>query len=76
MTKIKLKPCPFCGSTYLVQYGMKAGGGVQGYIECCSCGCQLHSFLCETSEEAKQEAANKWNTRADGGADDGKSISM
>lgn len=26
MSKNKLKPCPFCGSKNLMQYGMKAAG--------------------------------------------------
>lgn len=60
----KLKPCPFCGSKNLMQYGKKAGGGVQGYIVCQSCGCENHSFLCENNDEAKKEAATKWNKRA------------
>ena len=35
MKKIKLKPCPFCGSTRLYQHGSRFGGH---YISCQSCG--------------------------------------
>ena len=56
--QIDLKPCPFCGETpYYYQYG------IEWCVECRSSKCWIipETGLCSSREEA----ANKWNRRAD-----------
>ena len=60
MSKIELKPCPFCGCT-AVQLGLYNGWNMV-FGECKKCGA-----LAKGDGKTKEDAANVWNRRADNG---------
>lgn len=57
----ELKPCPVCGSTYLLDAGVEHLGGKQGYIIICA-DCHLHF-----ERKNKRKAIKDWNRRSDNG---------
>lgn len=57
MSEIKLKPCPFCGSTDIKLW--KGLGEVSG--TCRKCGAHSGYAIGKT----KEDAAEAWNRRAD-----------
>lgn len=59
MDKIKLKPCPFCGSDAIKLWHSPFGVGGR----CDKCGANS-GYGAEFNGETKQEAAAAWNKRA------------
>lgn len=59
MSKIKLKPCPFCGNTDLDYY---VDCFVSTYVECKICGVKVQGAY---NSVGKKEADELWNRRAD-----------
>lgn len=65
MSEIKLKPCPFCGNSHLVQAEIPVVREFLGekktkiryQIYCASCGCKTGR------KRTEQEAEEVWNTR-------------
>ena len=57
-----LKPCPFCGEEYLIDYGIM-GGTMEGfdYVQCVNCGAEIHSV----HNGNHIEAVEAWNMRAE-----------
>lgn len=57
-----LKPCPFCGEKYLIDYGIM-GGTMEGfdYVQCANCGAEIHSV----HNGNHIEAVEAWNRRAE-----------
>ncbi len=57
-----LKPCPFCGEEYLIDYGIM-GGTMEGfdYVQCVNCGAEIHSV----NKGNYIEAVKAWNMRAE-----------
>ena len=65
MSETKLKPCPFCGETEYIDYGINTGT-LTGfdYVQCQNCGAEIHSL----HKRGKVIAAiDAWNRRADNG---------
>lgn len=58
----ELKPCPFCGEKYLIDYGIM-GGTMEGfdYVQCANCGAEIHSV----NKGNYIEAVKAWNRRAE-----------
>lgn len=63
MNKIKLKPCPFCGSKNIKLYHTECE--VNG--ECQNCGASSGYRIFWGKKPTKEEAAEAWNRRADNG---------
>lgn len=57
--KIKLKPCPFCGSKDIRTGSTGCSFGVDIYVKCCICGAKMQ--ICE--EYGEEEMVKRWNTR-------------
>ena len=76
----ELKPCPFCGELPYIEkkplYTTYHDGTTHGYfgcfkydIRCNKCGCNIplggNDTVYRTDEEAKKNATEAWNRRAD-----------
>lgn len=63
MSKIKLKPCPFCGGEAVLKRD-RAGSHC---VKCTNCGCMTtYQFdFGEGEEVSKRKAADVWNRRAE-----------
>lgn len=57
--KIKLKPCPFCGSKDIRTGSIGCSFGVDIYVKCCTCGAKMQ--ICK--EYGEEEMIKRWNTR-------------
>lgn len=55
--EVKLKPCPFCGSTPVIANNMESMRSLSYYVKC-DCGARLASALSTSA------AAEMWNRRA------------
>ncbi len=81
-----LKPCPFCGEIPYIEkkplWRTHGDGTTRGYygsfeydIRCHKCGCNIplprNDTIYNNDAEAKQNAINAWNTRWEGGQQDG-----
>lgn len=66
MSEIKLKPCPFCGGKAIImRLECLETGFVSYYVshkEFSNCAYEIRQ---QSASETMQEAANKWNRRAD-----------
>ena len=78
----ELKPCPFCGEIPYIErkplWHTCSDGTTTGYrgcfeydIYCHECGCKIplkgNDTIYHTDKEAKQNAIEAWNRRADNG---------
>ena len=58
MSKIELKPCPFCGSEpKIVNFGDIA------FVRCSGCRCRSGAVQASVDYTAKEVAAKEWNQR-------------
>lgn len=55
MSKIELKPCPFCGSDDVF---CSQGQEGEHYVECCDCGAKIETY------KGVEDAVKAWNRRA------------
>lgn len=64
MSKIELKPCPFCGGLGVLN---NENNRVFSFVKCVQCGAE--SGLVKVSAEycADEKAVENWNRRADNG---------
>ena len=60
MNKIKLKPCPFCGSENLSKGSRMFDFGEDIHIQCMECGAKIQICM----EYAWDELRKRWNRRA------------
>ena len=64
MSELKLKPCPFCGSSNLKLYTKEDDGGYNGFVRCMSCDALLGEFVNYVlKEECEAGIADLWNKR-------------
>lgn len=62
--EIQLKLCPFCGATAsLESFAVRKGYAATAF--CDSCLAQIPTITYDTEEEAKMEAIEAWNRRAE-----------
>lgn len=63
MSKIKLKPCPFCGGEARLQQRARTSHGF--YVICKNCGCRtpFYQYQFDSVEKLREEAITAWNTR-------------
>lgn len=65
MPEIKLKPCPFCGGEAIImRLESLETGFVSYYISHREFNC-AYEIKQQSASQTMQEAANKWNRRAD-----------
>ena len=68
MSEIKLKPCPFCGRKAIVMRLESLETGFVSYYvshsDIFNCAYEIKQ---QSASQTMQEAANKWNRRADNG---------
>ena len=68
MSEITLKHCPFCGGEASVAKGFKDSLGFWHAIAVCNgieCGAGVQSIPSFDAEESMQDAAERWNLRAE-----------
>lgn len=60
---VKIKPCPFCGESERIDFGIVSG---YGYVECKNCSAEIRA------RGTERDAAEAWNRRAEscGGEND------
>ena len=68
MTKVKLKPCPFCGGVAKI-HKLEKHSIYTFWVECETCKVSTPTYL------SKESAATKWNTREEGIDMDGNETS-
>ena len=67
MSKINLKPCPFCGGEAEAVY---APNDINRWgVQCKSCGCTVEVEEWKGVEDTKENAVKSWNRRADNETD-------
>ena len=68
MSKIKLKPCPFCGEKDDLKIGHDSWGYpnecYSGRVRCGRCDSLTYAAGRNTIDEAEADAVKRWNTRA------------
>ena len=64
---MELKTCPFCGGNEMVLETSAYENGRWATVRCFECGGNIRSDMFETWDEAKADAIEKWNRRADNG---------
>ena len=68
----ELKPCPFCGESAEVHHYTQSmrGDRVIRWVECDTCNARGPDSVSTLGLEAREQAAQKWNRRTEGGADE------
>ena len=68
MSEIKLKPCPFCGGkAIMMRLERLETGFVSYYVSHSDIFNCTYEIKQQSASQTMQEAANKWNRRADNG---------
>lgn len=62
MSKIELKPCPFCGRGAVIET-FKARKGYEATILCTGCLANMPTITYDTEDEAEKKVIEAWNRR-------------
>lgn len=65
MTKVELRPCPFCGGRFRWHYRQSIGSRmIRGYAKCDGCGCKLGDDLVAFDDgDLREDIARLANAR-------------
>lgn len=71
MSKMNLKPCPFCGSKAELKHGTSAIFDTYAYVQCKDCGAKTYDMYMSTAYSCDDKVIELWNRRSEAKCDSG-----